>query len=126
MGIFRKKSKKPTTSTSTPLAHARGATTSEFWVTLLIAAGGVLQNLKGSENHYVSVVGAVFALVYVLGRFKLKLQHSAQLSEVDSLKGELDEVYLNLSDTIDEIQSIKQDDSDLRLKPITSTRVEIE
>ena len=79
--------------TPSNLADARGVTTSEFWVTVLLALGGVLQDLSGNSNVYLSVAGVVFGFAYVVGRFWLKAHRSAQLSEVESLRKELNEVY---------------------------------
>jgi hypothetical protein len=78
------------------IADARGVTTSEFWVTIVIALGGTLQDLSGSQDGLLSTIGVVFGLIYVVGRFWLKARRSQQLTEVEELRAQLEEIYLDI------------------------------
>jgi len=105
---------------------ARGVETSEFWLTLVIVAAGLLAEYKESDHHWLALAAGVAVIVYKLGRFSLKLRRSKNLPAVDDVMGELTAARKEIHDLMEGLKTEKKGKPELRAHPIDGMVIEDE
>jgi len=93
--------------TQRSIADARGVTTSEFWIVIVMLIASVVGEAEGlfGDSHIFAIAAVTAALIYKIGRFVLKYNRSKHIDDVDTLSREIAETVDDLEATIEDLRA---------------------
>jgi len=98
------------------IADARGVTTSEFWLVIVMIVASVVGEAGDlfGDSHVFAIAAVVAALIYKIGRFVLKYNRSKHIDDVDALSQEIADTVDELELTLEELRLQKREEDEVR------------